>query len=78
MIPSHQKRIWFLSPPRLDSRLLLRCLIGFNIVLAFYNLITLQANTKSGKSSSPCVVVINTSKGAQNAAQQAIEKVTNI
>jgi hypothetical protein len=61
--------------PRLDSRLLLRGLIAFNIVLAVYNIITLQSNTRNTKSN-PCVIVINTSKDTQN-AQKSIVKVFN-
>jgi hypothetical protein len=71
---STQKRQW-MTTPRLDSRLLLRGLIAFNIVLAVYNIITLQSNTRNSKSS-PCVVVINTSKDTQN-AQKSIVKVFN-
>lgn len=65
---STQKRSIYLNlmaSPRLDSRLLLRALIALNIVLAVYNIITLQSSSRSGKSS-PCVIVINTSKDSSN------------
>jgi hypothetical protein len=71
---STQKSQWMITP-RLDSRLLLRGLIAFNIVLAVYNIMTLQSNTRNTKSS-PCVVVINTSKDTQN-AQKSIPNVFN-
>ncbi|CAG2175306.1 unnamed protein product [Oppiella nova] len=63
-----QKRIHYHSlipNTRLDSRLLLKSLIAFNIVLAVYNIITLQSNTSS--KANPCLIVINTSKHSTNA-----------
>ncbi|XP_054155206.1 beta-1,4-glucuronyltransferase 1-like [Oppia nitens] len=65
------------STPRFDSRLLLRALIAFNIVLAVYNIITLQSTTTSSKSN-PCLIVINTSKQtATNHKNESDESVVN-
>ena len=58
------KRISLLTSTRFDSRLVLRCLIIFNVLLAVYNILTLHTNVDH--KTSPCVVVINTSKGGVN------------
>lgn len=66
------KRNW-LGSSRLDSRILLKCLIAFNVILAVYNVLTLQSSFRSNKST-PCVVVINTSQGSSNDHNQSNDK----
>lgn len=55
------KRLWLLVP-RVDTRLLLKLLIAFNVILAIYHIFNLQTGSQKN---TPCVVVINTSNNEQ-------------
>lgn len=64
-IMAHQPlRIWLLTP-RIDSRLLLKLLIGLNVFLALYFIFSMGP----GAQKTPCVVVINSNNNALGATR---------
>ncbi len=62
---STEKRQW-ITTPRFNSRLLLRGLIAFNIVLAVYNIIKLQSNTRNTDSRATPKMLITKHKISKN------------
>lgn len=49
--------------PRVDSRLIIKIVIGVNVLLAIYQYFALQT---ASQKNTPCVVVINTSNKNNN------------